>query len=117
MERKAGDLTFLAAYTFAKGLDNSSAFNDLVNFENPSLSRGLSSSDITHNFVISYVWAIPFDRAFGNAPKRLTQGWQIQGITRFSTGFPVQMNQSDGDYSLSGSSATDMPNHVGPVVR
>ncbi|MDQ1410905.1 MAG: hypothetical protein QOJ41_2640, partial [Acidobacteriaceae bacterium] len=67
VERKASDFTFLAAYTFAKGLDDSSAFNDLVNFENTKLSRGLSSSDITHNFVVSYVWAIPFDRALGNA--------------------------------------------------
>jgi hypothetical protein len=80
------------------------------------LSRGLSSSDITHNFVASYIWAIPFDRAFGNAPKRLTQGWQMEGITRFSTGFPIQMNQANGDASLAGSSATDMPNQVGPVV-
>ena len=59
-----------------------------MNFANPKLSRGFSSTDITHNFVVSYIWAIPFDRAFGGAPKRLTQGWQIQGITRFSTGFP-----------------------------
>jgi hypothetical protein len=116
VERKARDVTFLAAYTFAKGLDDSSAFNDLVNFEDPKLSRGLSSSDIRHNFVVSYIWAIPFDRAFANAPKRLTEGWQMQGITRFSTGFPIQMNQGDGDASLSGSSATDMPNQVGPVV-
>ncbi|HTG27116.1 MAG TPA: hypothetical protein VK818_02730, partial [Methylomirabilota bacterium] len=115
VERKASDFTFLAAYTFAKGLDNSSAFNDLVNFADPKISRGLSSSDIRHNFVVSYVWAIPFDRAFQNAPKRLTQGWQLQGITRFSTGFPVQLNQGDGDASLSGSSNTDRPNQVGPV--
>ncbi len=115
VERKANDFTFLAAYTFAKGLDDSSAFNDLVNFQDTRLSRGLSSSDIRHNFVVSYVWAIPFDRAFQNLPKRLTQGWQIQGITRFSTGFPVQMNQSEGDASLAGSSATDFPNVVGPV--
>jgi hypothetical protein len=115
VERKANDFTFLAAYTFAKGLDDSSAFNDLVNFQDPKLSRGLSSTDITHNFVVSYVWAIPFDRAFGNAPKRLTQGWQIQGITRFSTGFPIQLNQDTGDYSLTGSSATDMPNRIGNV--
>jgi hypothetical protein len=117
VERKANDFTFLAAYTFAKGLDDSSAFNDLVNFQNPKLSRGLSSSDITHNFVVSYIWAIPFDRAFANAPKRLTQGWQIQGITRFSTGFPIQLNQGSDDISLAGSSATDMPNRVGPVVK
>jgi hypothetical protein len=116
VERKAADFTFLAAYTFAKGLDDASAFNDLVNFEDPKLSRGLSSSDIRHNFVASYIWAVPFDRAFANAPKRLTQGWQIEGITRFSTGFPVQMNQDTGDASLAGNSATDMPNQVGPVV-
>ncbi len=116
VERKATDFTFLAAYTFAKGLDDSSAFNDLVNFEDPKLSRGLSSSDIRHNFVVSYIWAIPFARTFGNAPKRLTEGWQMEGITRFSTGFPVQMNQDTGDASLAGSSATDMPNQVGPIV-
>jgi len=115
VERKANDVTFLVAYTFAKGLDDSSAFNDLVNFVNPKYSRGLSSTDITHNFVASYVWAMPFDRAFGNAPKRLTQGWQLQGITRFSTGFPIQLNQGNGDYTLWGSSSTDMPNRVGPV--
>jgi hypothetical protein len=115
LERKASDVTFLAAYTFAKALDNSSAFGDLVNFENPKLSRGLSSSDITHNFVVSYIWAIPFDRAFANAPKRLTQGWQMQGITRFATGFPIQLNQGSGDVSLVGSSSTDMPDRIGNV--
>jgi hypothetical protein len=45
----------------------------------------------------------------------LTQGWQIQGITRLSTGFPIQMNQGSADYSLAGSSATDMPNLIGKV--
>src|SRR5260370_20321279 len=117
VERKANDFTFLAAYTLAKGLDDSSAFNDLVNFQNPKLSRGLSSSDITHNFVVSYIWAIPFDRAFGSAPKRLTQGWQIQGITRFSSGFPVQLNQGTGDFSLRGSSPTHIPDPRGPVFN
>jgi hypothetical protein len=115
VEHRANDFSFLVAYTFAKALDDSSAFGDLMNFVNPRLSRGLSTSDITHNFVASYVWALPFDRLFANGPKRLTQGWQIQGITRFSTGFPVQLNQSDGDYTLWGSSSTDMPNRVGPV--
>jgi len=115
VERKANDFTFLAAYTFAKGLDDSSAFNDLVNFADPKLSRGLSSTDVRHNFVASYVWAMPWDRLFPNGPKRLTQGWQMQGITRFSTGFPIQMNQSSGDASLTGSSTTDMPNVIGPV--
>jgi hypothetical protein len=115
VERKAGDVTFLAAYTLAKGLDNSSGFGELINFANPKLSRGLSSSDVHHNFVVSYIWAIPFDRALGGLPKRLTRGWQIQGITRFSTGFPIQMGQSVGDTSLTGSQGIDMPDLVGPI--
>jgi Carboxypeptidase regulatory-like domain len=115
IERKAGDLTLLAAYTLAKAIDNSSAFNDLVNFQNPRLSRGLSDTDVRHNFVASYIWAIPFDRAFRGGPKRLTQGWQLQGIVRLSTGFPVQLNEPNEDASLAGSSSTDMPNLVGPL--
>ena len=135
VERKAGDVTLLAAYTIAKGLDDSSGFNDLVNFANPKLSRGLSSTDVRNNFVVSYVWAIPFDRAFHGLPKRLTKGWQIQGITRFASGFPIQMGQSnpvtnpqlcpglllatpqpcESDSSLAGSPSTDMPNLVGPI--
>jgi Carboxypeptidase regulatory-like domain len=117
LERKANDVTFLVAYTFSRALDDSSGFNDLVNFADPKLSRGLSSTDITHNFVASYIWAVPFDRAFSRAPKRLTQGWQIQGITRFATGFPILLNQSLGDASLVGNASTDMPNRVGnPVI-
>jgi hypothetical protein len=94
VERKAGDVTFLAAYTLAKALDDSSAFNDLINFKNAKLSRGLSSTDVHQNFVVSYIWAMPFNRIFHGLP-RLTKGWQLQGITRFSTGFPIQMGDGN----------------------
>jgi hypothetical protein len=115
VQRRAGDVTLLAAYTFAKALDDSSAFGELINFSNAKLSRGLSSTDVHHNFVASYVWAIPFDRAFARLPKRLTRGWQVQGITRFAGGFPIPIHQSKGDSSLTGSPSTDMPNLVGPI--
>src|ERR1700674_4821939 len=101
VERKAADLTFLAAYTFSKAIDNSSGFGQWVNFSNNRISRSLSAYDLTHNFVVSYNWAIPFDRAFGSLSKRLTQGWNFTGITRFTTGLPVGISQS-GDYSLVG---------------
>jgi hypothetical protein len=115
LERKANDVTFLAAYTLAKGLDDSSGFGELINFQNAKLSRGLSSTDVHHNFVMSYVWAVPFDRAFARLPRRLTRGWQIQGITRFSSGFPIEIRQSKGDTSLAGTQGIDMPDVVGPV--
>jgi Carboxypeptidase regulatory-like domain/TonB dependent receptor len=116
VERKAADLTFLAAYTFSKGIDNSSGFNQWVNSTDPRISRSLSQYDITHNFVVSYIWAMPFDSAFGRLPKRLTQGWTMNGITRFAGGLPVQLRQS-GDVSLVGEGSTDVPDLVGPVVK
>ena len=115
LERKAADMTFLAAYTFSKAIDNSSGFGQWVNFANPRLSRSLSSFDVTHNFVFSYSWAIPFDRAFGSLPKRLTQGWNLAGIIRFTGGLPVAISQNGDDVSLFGSGNTDMPNLVGKI--
>jgi hypothetical protein len=116
LERKASDFTFLFAYTFSKAIDNSSGFDNWVNFSNYRLSRSLSAFDMTHNFVASYIWTVPFDRLFKSAPKRLTQGWTVNGITRFAGGLPVSLHQS-GDYSLVGSSPTDLPNVVGKVVK
>jgi hypothetical protein len=115
LERKAADVTFLLAYTFGKAIDNASGYGETVNFANYGISRALSSYDITHNFIASYNWAIPFDRAFSNAPRRLTQGWSITGISRFSTGFPIKLSQSVGDQSLTGESANDLPDLVGKV--
>jgi Carboxypeptidase regulatory-like domain len=114
VEHTTNNLNILAAYTFSKGIDNSSAFGQWVNFANYRLSRSLSAYDMRHNFVISYVWLIPFDRVFQKAPERLTQGWQFNGITRFSTGLPVTISETD-DRSLAGSTATDVPDLVGPV--
>ena len=115
-ERKATDVTFLVAYTFSKAIDDSSGFGEWVNFSNYALSRSLSTFDMRQNFVASYNWSIPFDRAFSSLPRRLTQGWNMSGITRLSTGLPVQITQGSGDYSLTGSSSTDEPNLVAPVV-
>ncbi|MGA2592943.1 MAG: hypothetical protein ABSH32_23765 [Bryobacteraceae bacterium] len=115
MERKAADVTFLAAYTFSKAIDDASGFGDLVNFTNYRLSRALSAFDVTHNFVVSYTWDIPFARAFASLPRRLTQGWSVSGITRLSTGFPINISQS-GDVSLYGTQGVDVPDLVGPVT-
>jgi hypothetical protein len=115
VERRAGDLSFLAAYTFSKSIDDSSAYGQSVNFMNYSLSRALSSFDMTHNFVVSYNYDIPFYRTFSHAPKRLTQGWSLNGITRFTTGFPVTISQS-GDRSLTGASGVDEPNLIGALI-
>jgi hypothetical protein len=114
VERKAADVTLLAAYTYSKAIDNSSGFGEWINFTNYRLSRSLSSYDLTHNLVVSYNWALPFAKAFHGAPKRLVNGWNLVGISRFSSGFPISLGQS-GDVSLYGSGNTDVPDQVGKV--
>jgi hypothetical protein len=115
VERRAREFTFLAAYTYGKSMDNSSGFGQRVNFSNYALSRSLSAFDSTHNFVASYNYDVPFHRLFAKAPKRLVEGWSINGITRFAGGFPVSLSQS-GDRSLAGASGIDVPDYVGGLV-
>jgi carboxypeptidase family protein len=109
----------LLAYTFSKALDDASGYGEQVNPYNPKLSRGLSAFDSTHNFVVSYSYTLPIDKLDG--PKRLTNGWQVSGITKFSTGLPVTLVEQD-DHSLEGTSfggpiilSADTPDIVGPV--
>jgi hypothetical protein len=109
----------LLGYTFSKSLDNSSGYGEQFNPINPRISRGLSAFDSPNNFVVSYSYNLPFDKLEG--PKRLTNGWQISGITRFATGLPVTIVEND-DHSLLGTSfggpitlGVDTPNLVGPL--
>jgi len=109
----------LLGYTFSKALDNSSGYGEQINPINPKLSKGLSAFDTTHNFVASYTVTLPFDKLGG--PKKLTNGWQVSGITRFATGLPVTLVETD-DHSLLGTAfggpitlAVDTPNFVGPL--
>jgi Carboxypeptidase regulatory-like domain/TonB dependent receptor len=115
LERRATDITFLLAYTFSKAIDNSSGFGEWVNFSNYRLSRSLSQFDTTHNFVASYNWSLPFDRAFHNRWPRLTKGWNLAGVSRFSSGFPITLSQGQ-DLSLTGSGNTDVPDLVGRIT-
>jgi len=115
----SGRLQTLLGYTFSKAIDLASGFGEQINPVNPKLSRGLSAFDSTHNFVFSYSYSLPFDMLGG--PKRLTNGWAISGITRFATGLPITLVETD-DHSLLGTNFggpiplnVDTPNLVAPV--
>jgi hypothetical protein len=115
----SGRSQVLLGYTYSKAIDNSSGYGEQINPYNSRLSRGLSAFDSTHNFVISYSYTLPFDKLGG--PKRLTNGWSVSGITRFATGLPVTIVETD-DQSLQGTGfggpiilPADTPNLVGPV--
>jgi hypothetical protein len=109
LRHSSGPLQLLAAYTYSKSLDQSSNLGEEVNPLNPSLSRALSAFDITQNFVVSYNYQLPVARLF-RANNRSTQGWELSGITRFSTGLPVTLINY-GDNSLLGAEPNGINNY------
>lgn len=117
----------LVAYTYGKAMDNASSWGpgvgdaaEEINPVNPRISRSLSAFDLKHNFVVSYSYELPFDKIL--PANRITRGWMITGITRYSTGLPVTLNEQD-DISLLGTNSTgptgsvvDTPNFTpGPL--
>jgi hypothetical protein len=105
----SGRLELSAGYTYGKSMDDSSNLGEEVNPINPSLSYALSSFDIKHNFVLSYDYKLPFEQLF-RASNRWTQGWELSGITHFSTGLPVTLINY-GDNSLLGAEPNGINNY------
>jgi hypothetical protein len=118
VQRRAKRLTLLTAYTWSKSIDDTSSYNGSMNFSNFALSRALSSFDVPNNFVASYNFSVPFDK-ISALPKRLTEGWTLNGITHIASGFPVPIYMT-GDLSLVGTGSSygedngvDRPNYIG----
>ncbi|MFZ3329460.1 MAG: carboxypeptidase regulatory-like domain-containing protein [Candidatus Acidiferrales bacterium] len=101
-------LNVLAGYTFSKSQDQSSNLGEAVNPLDPSLSKALSAFDVKHNFVVSYNCQLPIEKLF-RASNRWTQGWELSGITHFSSGLPVTL-VNFGDNSLLGAEPNGINN-------
>jgi hypothetical protein len=121
LTRQFSDGIYLqAAYTFAKSIDNGSgsSFGDELNglldvgdLLNAASNKGLSDFDRTHRLVVSYNYAIPFGKWLGGWPRRLVDGWEINGVSTFQSGTPFlivdfgSFSLQDTDF-INGSRAT-----------
>jgi hypothetical protein len=104
----SGRMQFLASYTFSKSMDQSSSLAEEINPLNYKLSRAPSAFDVPQNFVVSYRYQLPFEALF-HGRNRLTSGWSVSGIARFSAGFPVTLF-NNGDTSLLGTEPNGVNN-------
>jgi carboxypeptidase family protein/TonB-dependent receptor-like protein len=92
---KLGTLYYTFAYTYAHNLDDASGFrqrNSIVPFYDPRLYYASADSDVRQRVSISGGWDLPFDRMWGNGPKRLTKGWSLYPILTYRTGFPFDIS-------------------------
>ena len=99
-------LEMMAGYTYGKSLDDSSSLSEAVYPTGADLTKAISAFDVRHNFVLTYKYELPVAWLF-RTQNRLTNGWSLTGITRFSTGLPVTLFNNT-DSSLLGS----MPNGI-----
>ena len=114
LNHKTGSLTYGAAYTYSKCMDNASGLQDSTYPFDPRRSIALCNFDVTHSFVFSYNWLLPFDRLVSSGwKKELARGWELSGITRFASGLPVSLSEGD-DNALIGANAVpvDVPNYT-----
>jgi hypothetical protein len=91
---KIGTVYYTLAYTFAHNLDDASGFeqrNSIVPAYDPHLYYASSDSDVRQRISFSGGWDLPFDRMWGDGPKRLTKGWSLYPILTWRTGFPFDI--------------------------
>jgi hypothetical protein len=103
-------LSLSVGYTFSKSIDQSSSISDSLNSFDFSATRALSAFDLKHNLVATYQYRLPL-------------GWEVSGITRATSGFPVTL-RVDGDNSLMGSipngvnnRSLDLPDYNGGALN
>jgi hypothetical protein len=114
-KRFSKSMTFLAAYTLAKSMDDNEGDegftggvgnNNAQNDNNQRADKARSYNDARQRLVMSYVWDLPFGsgRAMlngGGLANKIFGGWTLSGITSFQTGLPFSVRSQD--YSNTGS--------------
>ena len=92
VRRYSNGLKIEAAYTLGKSEDNASDKRHVLwNTYDDTNFWGPSSYDRRHNFVISYIYDLPFWREPTSLVKNLLGGWQISGASFFRTGEPFSV--------------------------
>jgi hypothetical protein len=97
-KRFSHGLQFQGSYTWAKNLDLGLSHQNSYDIR---ASKSLTDIDISHRFIIGYIYELPFGRGrkVGSGWSKwldLAIGqWQANGITTFSTGTPIGVSASN----------------------
>ena len=108
-KRMGAGLSFLAAYTYSKSLDegaggNSSTGESRINIQNPrnlAADHGPSNYDLRQRFTLSTIYQLPFGhgrRFLSSAPRPLdllAGGWQLTSIVTAQDGMPFSLSLSN----------------------
>ena len=98
----SGRLQYFVTYTFSKALGTiNDEYAEIDPFDR-SRSYGVLSYDRTHVANLSWNWQVPdLTKSDNGFLKGLLNGWQLSGISTYSSGIPVRVNFS-GDLNSDG---------------
>jgi len=91
-KRTEHGLTFDAAYTFGKAIDQSSKHDATEHAEayNDSRERGLADFDIRHRFAFTTLWSVPSPHGSG-ALNKILGNWELTNVTILQSGPPFSV--------------------------
>ncbi len=103
-------LQFSGSYTYSKSIDdNSRNVQGLVIQDSNNIAgdRGLSDFDARNRFVVSAIYALPFQKNV------LTRGWQLSAIETLQSGNPLNFRLTNTSFT---GAATLRPDLTGNIV-
>jgi hypothetical protein len=121
-------LQLIASYTWSHAIDNGSGLEDSgfgnrgINPYIPALNVGNSAFDARQRFVIGYLYQVPSLHSMANwASNAIFGGWNINGITTFRSGFPINISTATSSSLFCSQAATkfacpDNPDQIAPVT-
>ncbi len=118
-------LSFISSYTWSKAIDDSvgiSAASDASgngfaqDARNLRAERSLSDYDVTHRWVFSYIYDLPFGRGrrfsiTNPVANAVLGGWQLTGILTLQSGRPFTVLSGRDESNTAGNN--DRPNIIG----
>ena len=106
-KRMSDGLRFDFNYTYSRSIDLASDAErvgewgglgaNIINAWQPYQLKGVSDFDLTHQINANWTWELPvgngrqFGSSMGKGLDALVGGWALSGVTRWSTGFPVNV--------------------------
>jgi hypothetical protein len=127
-KRFSRGLTFSAAYTFSRLIDDAGAVFDsavltgpVANFQaadsfNKRLEKDVSTGNVPHIFASGLVYELPFGRGRARTLRGwkdvVAGGWQVASIIRFQSGSPVAVTQATNLNAFAGF-GIQRPNRAG----
>ncbi len=90
-------LRFNANYTWSHTIDNVAGFfKDYQDPNNIANDRASSDQDVRHNFSMDAGYELAFRDWFGDGPRWLIDGWNVNAIAQARSGLPVNVTVSGG---------------------